>query len=234
MNYIQHIIEPQRLLLTWQSTSTRLRRVVAELIRTENGNCDLNYLVETKDYNEAVNEGFQGFATFPLGQPISNAMDIFLKRQPPRAREDFNKYLEALRILPDVAAGISDFALLGYSGAKLPDDNFAIVHPFDGVEHNCEILTEICGFRHNNGAELIKNQSVSIGDSVELTVEPNNQYDSNAIMIEHNGIKLGYINRAQLNAFNCWLKTGVIDKAVIERVNGFADNPKLYIFVEVK
>ncbi|HEX4044328.1 MAG TPA: hypothetical protein VHZ76_01510 [Gammaproteobacteria bacterium] len=54
--------------------------------------------------------------------------------------------LEGLRLQADVQ--ISDFALLGYSGAKLLSDGFSIIHPFAHANGPCELLLEAAGYRH--------------------------------------------------------------------------------------
>lgn len=43
---------------------------------------------------------------------------------------------------------LRDFALLGYSGAKLPNDGFELVHPFGDPPHAFEVLVEVVNFRH--------------------------------------------------------------------------------------
>ena len=61
MRHIEHIVEPDRLLLSWQaaSGSDRLRMIVAELIR--NGNdADLVYLKGSEDFSKAQSLGFKG------------------------------------------------------------------------------------------------------------------------------------------------------------------------------
>ena len=58
--------------------------------------------------------------------------------RPPRSRGDFGRFLGALRIKAD--AEISDFALLGYSGAKLPDDDFTVIHPFENASVPFEFM----------------------------------------------------------------------------------------------
>ncbi len=231
MNLIEHIIEPERLLLTWQSSdpNNRMRRIVGELLRA-NGKILLRYLLHTSDFSEAKKNGFVGYYAFPVEQEVhEDVLDVFLKRIPPRSRGDFIKYLESIRIQTD---NISDFALLGYSGAKLPDDDFMIVHPFDNVEGNCEVFTEISGYRHNEGRLNVKD--LCLGKMLSLEPEQNNQFDPNSIRIICDGHKLGYINRAQTTSFNRWLTNGRIQRVIFERENGTSSNPRAYIFVEIK
>lgn len=232
MNWIEHIIEPERLLLTWQpkdKEGDRTRRLVAELVKTEKGWIDLHYLVHTQDYDHAKKLGFQGYPAFPLERPsYQNVMDVFMRRLPPRSRGDFSLYLESIRIHRD--AKLSDFALLGYSGAKLPDDDFNVVHSFESVRGPFEFLTEISGFRYH-GMNVLN--SLKLGSIVCLKPEPENQNDPQAIQVMYDNQKLGYINRAQAPSFHSWLNSHRIKKTIIERKNGSMDRPSVYIFVSV-
>ncbi len=133
MRYIEHIVEPDRLLLSWQTSSERLRMLVAELIR--NGNdADLVYLKESEDFLKVQSLEFEGYPGFVIEKDIhKNVLTSFMKRLPPRSRGDFGRFLDALRIKTEAKDEISDFALLGYSGAKLPDDDFTVIHIFENA-----------------------------------------------------------------------------------------------------
>jgi hypothetical protein len=230
MNLITHIIEPQRLLLVWQGPEggDRSRRIVAELLRTNHA-IELHYLTQSEDFRKARENGFEGYPAFPKTDRVykEGVIETFMLRLPPRERSDFNKYLESQRI--STAVRISDFALLGYSGAKLPSDGFSIVHPFDDVDSPCELLTEIAGFRYYEGV----NMNLAIGTNVTLQPEPGNQFDSLAIAVLANGTKIGYVGRGLLDAFHRWLNNQREITAVIEKINGRPDRPSIMIYVSV-
>ena len=69
-----------------------------------------------------------------------------MRRLPPRNREDFGDYL----YLHGLAAPfkLSDLALLGYTGARLPSDAFALVPEFPVDAGPCEYVMEVAGTRH--------------------------------------------------------------------------------------
>ncbi len=148
MRHIEHIVEPDRLLLSWQNPSERLRMFVAELIR--NGDeADLVYLKEREDFSKAQSLGFNGYPGFDIEINIhKNVLTSFMKRLPPRSRGDFGRFLDALRIKPEAKDRISDFALLGYSGAKLPDDDFTVIHPFENASVPFEFMLPVEGYRY--------------------------------------------------------------------------------------
>jgi len=231
MNFIKHIIETKKLSLIWQAPEgcdDRARRVVGEL-RLVGGNVELRYLVDSDDYLAAKECGFQGYPAFFKTDIVhcEGVLEAFMKRLPPRKRPDFVEYLEHLGLRPDVE--ITDFALLGYSGARLPSDWFAIVMPFEDVSGPCEFLTEVAGFRYSEGEK----SELSIGDQVTFEPEPENQHDSNAIRVIHNGINIGYIGRGQLDSFHRWLRNDQIS-ATIEKINGRPDRPSIVLFVRVE
>lgn len=241
---IRQIIEPRKLFLVWQPhdsvSPSRTRRVVGELIRKDSGNITFNY-IHGEDLKIAIGEGFLGYGLFNDFKKVyeDNVMDEFVRRLPQRKRKDFDHYLLSLRIPPKTE--ISYFALLGYSGATLPSDSFSIVNTFEGVEGGCQFLHEIAGFRYHMKVEgvLSKREStgniflhIGIGDKVDLVPEPDNEYDSDAIRIGHDGRKLGYINRLMTPAFHRWLSTRNVT-ATIEKVLGSIERPRVFLFVEI-
>lgn len=230
-NIIKHIHEPQTLLLVWQPPegTSRVRCIVGELVKDDlSGIVTLKYLKETEDFRKACELGFEGYPAFKnVNKEYANGVvDAFLRRLPPRSRGDFSHYLEQLRL--DVKSKFSDFALLGYSGAKLPSDGFSIINPFYDVIGPCEFVTEVAGFRYRD----ISINDVNVGDEVTLEPEPNNEYDPNAIKVMLGASHIGYVNRGQLKAFHGWLASSNVS-ACVERINGREDRPLIYLYVQI-
>ncbi|TAE32399.1 MAG: hypothetical protein EAY65_06875 [Alphaproteobacteria bacterium] len=134
---LTHIIEPKRLLLTWQASQGEScggkRHVVAELCR-ENSNSShitFRYNSDSSDYREAIAKGFQGYPAFSLQHQNHNhdVLAAFARRIPSRKRGDFLEYLSYWHISPQAGESMSDFALLGYTGAGLPSDGFNRICP---------------------------------------------------------------------------------------------------------
>jgi len=232
MNTIKHIIEPKRLLLCWQAPEgvNRKRFIVGELIKSE-CNYTFRYLLDSGDIKEATVYGFQGYPAFKeLNKEYNQGvMESFMRRLPPKSRGDFDKYLHLFRL--PTTAQISDFSLLGYTGAKLPTDGFSITNPFDGLTEPCEFLLEVAGFRYFSD---IKTKDLNIGDPVSIQQDKDNQVDKNAIKIEYKGKKIGYVNRALTSTFSSWITSKTKIQAVIERVNGHPVRPLVYLFVSVR
>lgn len=232
MTPLRHILEPDALLLTWQSqdvhSPNRTRRVVGEICRNDNGTIVFNYLKGTLDFEKAQAAGFRGYPAFDLKSEsfATGVLDSFLRRLPPRKREDFSDFL-ALHRLPS-PFNYTDFALLAYTGARLPSDGFALVPVFPTRGVPCEFLLEVAGFRHSADAKI---NDLLIGDTVRFASE-NNPVDSDALAIFHNEVRIGYVNRAMLSTFNAWLRSNQVT-ATVERINGKPERPLVYLRVSV-
>ncbi len=233
MNQIEHIIEPERLLLVWRSPqSPRTRRVVAE-VRTlpDTSQAVLRYLVGTDEFESAKDEGFSGYPAFhPKHQEhTSNVLESFLRRLPPRKRDDFRDYLERHRL--PTSGRLSDMALLGYTNAKLPSDSFEIYADLSNAKPPFEVVIEVAGFRHQ---KFISSETMYIGDPITFKLEPENAHDKNAIAIIYGGVRIGYVDRAQASAFHVWMRKGYSINATVERINGKPDHPLVYVYVTVR
>lgn len=230
MNLIHHINQPSRLLLVWQPPEgkSRTRFVVGELC-LDGEDCVFRYLDNTEDFANAIDEGFVCYPAFrKLNQEYNEGvLETFLHRIPPRKRGDFNKYLEQWRLAPDI--NISDFALLGHTGAKLPNDGFSLINPFDGIDAPFEFYIEVAGFRYQENIHL---DDISVGMAVNFVSEPENSFDQQAVRIETMGRKIGYVNKTQCPAFTRWLEHYSIT-ACIERINGTQVRPLIYIYGRV-
>lgn len=229
MHFINHVIEPIKLLLAWQSSDEthRTRYIIGELSRAED-KVNLTYLTDTSDFRIAQEKGFESYPAFKETNKVHHdVLDAFLRRLPPRTRGDFSSYLESLRLKPDTE--LSNFALLGYSGAKLLSDGFSIIHPFSNVDFACELLLEAAGFRH-----IQKNHDgIKIDDTVSFENELNAATQEEAVRIIANRKHIGYVNRGLLPTFFDWMKNNRINNAWIEKINGTPGRPTVHIFVKV-
>jgi hypothetical protein len=227
---IRHIVEPKRLLLAWQpleERKDRTRRIVGELVRKDD-DVIFHYFKDSEDLRKARENGFHGFPAFPKFEKEYSAdvLETFMLRLPPRTRSDYRNFLKAIRIPEDAA--ISDFALLGYSEARLPGDGYSIIHPFDDNPVPCEFLSEIAGFRYYKDSI----SDLEFGAALHFEFEKDNPVDPNAIRILLGKQKIGYVNRGQLKAFAYWLTHNKV-RAYVERKNGRPDKLRVLMFVEI-
>lgn len=232
---IRNIQEPRKLVLAWipslaNGPEHRTWRRVAELTRGPGDEpVTLTYLVGTPDYEEAVKRGFTGHPAFPAKQHVHkiNVLESFLKRLPPRTRRDFPEYLEMFRLPAD--AQISDFALLGYTEARLPSDDFAILLPLEDFTTPFEVVTQVSGVRHEVEVDLGK---IQVGDTVTLQATPHPK-DPHAVNVVWQGHKLGHLPRLHAETLGRLAREGRIH-ATIVRVNGSAERPVVRLFLAAK
>jgi hypothetical protein len=233
--YITHIIEPAKLLLSWQASGglDRGRHIVAEL-RRRGQDADLVYLEGSPEYAKAKEKGFPGeYPGFPAGRNHASVLAAFMRRLPPRHRSDFDRFLEAIRIRPGTQ--VSDFALLGYAGGMLPGDDFYIINPFDEAAPPFEFVLMIAGYRYYQ--KDVPYEALRPGMPARLEFEPNNRSDPEAVRIVIPGIAestAGYVPRGLLPQFRRWMMTGLEVNAAVDRKNGMSDRPLVYLFVEVR
>ncbi|NNM58918.1 MAG: hypothetical protein HKM04_03805 [Legionellales bacterium] len=230
MRFIDHMIEPTKLLLVWQPSDERYRTryTVAEINRVGDDST-LTYLVNTPDFIEANKLREFNFLDSLFGERTNtreNALDTFMSRLPPRTRGDFSEYLENFRIKPD--ATFSDFALLAYTGAKLPTDGFSVINPFEDVEKEYEFLLEITGFRYNQ-----QNNPIEIGAEASFLPSFYEERAEDAITIIINEQKAGYVTRALIPTVQQLIKQNRIKSAYVEKMNGSRDRPAAYLYVSV-
>ena len=233
MRFIEHIIESERLLLSWQpplDAADRQRLFVAEL-RRHNDDADLAYLKDTDEFKLALEKGFKCYPGFSADQNIHKSiLAAFMKRLPPRSRKDFGRFLNAIRI--KTQTDISDFALLGYSGAKLPDDTFTIIHPFDQAVPPFEFMSEVQGYRYY--LNDVPCNTLTNEMQISFEKEPDNPKDPKAIKILFNGIRAGYVCRGLLDSFHKWLNSKFVIEAYLEKKNGTEKKPKIFLYVIIK
>jgi hypothetical protein len=238
VNWIEHICELRRLILAWQApdnTGVRFRWAVGELTPNA-GAMNLRYfsgeefsrLNHGKTVEELSALGYRGYPGFRIKDAMhsNGVLEAFMRRLTPASRSDFAEYRQHFRLKPE--SKLSDFAMLGYTEGKLPSDGFSVVNPLECANERFELMLEVAGYRYY----AKETRATSVGDIASFQPEPSNEHDPNAVMVRVDGQRIGYVNRLQAPAFHRWLKDRQIE-AVIERVNGNADRPRVFVFVRV-
>lgn len=239
MNWIEHVCEPRRLILAWQApdnTRVRFRWAVGEVTRGGSDALTLRYLVGEefahvnagRTFSDLTRLGYRGYPGFRIRNPVhtEGVLESLMRRLPRSSRADFDEYRAHFRLRPD--SHLSDLGMLGYTEAKLPSDGFSLVNPLECDGERFEIMTEIAGFRYY----VTVHPPVHVGEVVTFKPEPTNDHDPNAVMVCIGGNQVGYVNRLQAPAFLRWLEERSI-RAVIERVNGNRDRPRVFVFVRI-
>jgi hypothetical protein len=238
MNWIEHICEPQRLILAWQAPDNlndRFRWAVGEVKADRDDLLALRYFVgrefecvnQGRTSEELARLGYRGYPGFRVKDLLHmNVRDAFMRRLPPRSRSDFADYKAYFRLKPD--RQISDLAMLGYTEAKLANDGFSVVNPLECAGDRFDLMIEIAGYRYY----MQEHPPLHVGDTVTFRAEPTNEHDPNAVLIRGEDHRIGYVNRLQAPVFLDWLDSRSIN-AVVERINGSQDRPRVFLFVRV-
>lgn len=226
---IENLVEPQRLLLTWQPSTRGTRYLVGEILRLDNDRVLFHYLRDTQDYNKALENGFEGYPAFKLSQSYhdQNVLTSFFRRLPPRSRGDFSRYLNQYQ-LPTPFNG-SDLSLLAHTGAKLPSDTFVLLPDLSTCEGSFEYVLEVAGTRYQKELDI---DAVQVGDVAQLQDEPGNEHDSNAIVVKHRGVRIGYVNKVLCEYLKQNLRSSDVS-ATIARKNGSSDRPLIFLLLSV-
>lgn len=74
----------------------------------------------------------------------------------------------------------------------------------------------LAGFRYYEGKRLWS--EMKVGDTLQLVREPGNAYDANAVRVEWQGYKLGYVPRADNEALARFMDRGSKAEARITRL----------------
>lgn len=238
MNWIEHICEPRRLILAWQApdnTGVRFRWAIGELtphagamrLRYFSGE-EFSRVNQGRTVEQLSALGYRGYPGFRTKDAVhSNGVsEAFMRRLAPASRADFAEYRQHFRLKPE--SKLSEFAMLGYTEGKLPSDGFSVVNPLECTVDRFELMLEVAGFRYY--AKDVR--PIAVGDVVSFKPEPSNEHDANAVMVCVDDQRIGYVNRLQAPAFHRWLNDRQIE-AVVERVNGNSDRPRIFVFVRV-
>lgn len=227
--FVNTIIEPKELFLMWKDSEGSRHQigVLEENLFT--------YLPKEGDeMKKAIAAGFQGFPAFDMQKAEHrNPLPVFMRRCPPKERRDFDEYLKAFSLNPESpeVQNMSDFALLGYTGAYVPNNPFNLINPFSNQNKAFEFVMQIAGAHHWYFA---KNSKEGIeGKNLQAIKEPENTKDHNAVFLKLDDHKFGYIQRGLNTSFASWIDDDRIESIKISRVNGRADHPYAYAFVKI-
>lgn len=226
---ISKIAEPNRLLVTWQPASGGTRYIIGSIEGANTDNPYFKYSDDEDELSNAAKHGFVGHPSFRLnGKNYPNPLDVFMRRLPPRARPDFYKYLAEFG-LPATFDG-SNACLLAYTGARLPSDGFSILPDLDTMDAPFDYITELAGTRYQLNVSI---DEIQLGDSVDINLEDDNACDASAIAVCHNGVRIGYINKAHCSSIRKLLTTKKLSSVVCKK-SGTPERPLIHINLMVE
>ena len=240
--FVEHVVEPDRLLLAWQAPDhmKNRRRWVVGLVEVRSEPWTLVYLHGTAfeeanpgaTYAELISLGFEGYPAFAIrggsGPFDRGVREAFLRRLPPRSRPDFSSYIRRFGFHDGMK--LSDAALLAYTEAKLPSDGFSLVGELKPEIAIGDFIFDLAGTRYQDFGDVCP---AAPGDLLQLRKEPTNKFDSGAIEVLWKDSRVGYVNRLQAKAVGYWMDHRKI-QVIVQRINGRPGNPKIYALVHVR
>lgn len=179
--------------LVWKDTKTRRQYVVAQL--SKNGQYEFSYGFEVQ---EAIKNGFKLLISFEDIDKVYKSdilFPVFSSRLPDKKRKGIEDILSKYSL-----EEYDEYKLLKRSGARLPIDNLEFIDPIiDENNGNVKRMFYLAVPRHYlgcDGEDCAKSVNLDLGESLQLVLESENKYDSNAIkIINSKDVHLGYIPR---------------------------------------
>lgn len=200
--------------LIWKQPETRRRYKIGCLIY-EDGIYTFKYV--DPELNDAVDAGFINFPGFENIRKTYKSSELFANietRLPNVARAD---YLEILNLY-NLEKNSTKLEILKATKGRLITDNYEFVPAFDVNK----IEFDIAGTRHCPDVMKCKDL-ISINDKLSLELEPENEYDENAIKVvfnkENRKYHLGYVPRYYSKELSEMLKNNVEYSAMIQGLN---------------
>ena len=237
MTSINNILEPKKLWLMWQdNTPERKRHKVGILTKDK-----FEYLSDA-DLQDAKSVGFKEYPAFPMQEDsvktYENALSTFISRCPPKNRRDYDVYLRAFGLDPesDDVKNISDFSLLGYTGAFLHGNPFTLVNDYADCDDDFDFILQVSRSKDNyfKYREYTDDVKITLLNK-EIEVQPENHpKDVNAVKVLVDKEDLGYVQTGLTKSFLKWIDAGRISEMKITKLNGDVENPNIYAYVNIK
>lgn len=241
MKLIEHLMQPEKLLITWQAIDPSNnqcagKRFVVGEVRAENGDWVLGYY-DNDDTAEAQRDFlFKGLTAFPYEASktyTSNVENVLSKRIASPRRADYADYLRSYRIPPEMADSLSTMQVLAYTGGELTGDGFVFFPDLENMQPPFDLVMVIAGFRHWEGMNIGPIMEL-MDKEVRFVPEPDNEKDPFAIEVFAGDTKLGYLPRG----YNQYFVNHALDSynitACITKINGTIERPKISILAEIK
>lgn len=239
MDWLEKPIDPTHLLLAWQAPDGQKdrRRWTVGMLWFDRGLLTFRYFdraeLEALNFGRTEEElrrvGFAGYPAFqyePGRVYDKDVLSAFLRRLPPATRADFAQYETYFSIRP--GSMLPPLTLLGITEARLPSDGFSLVDPLSPDVSEGDAIFEIAGYRYQDVG-----QAPAIGDRIELSPDPTNEHDPNAIEVLWQGSRIGFVNRLQAVTIGQWLRSREVECSVL-RLNGRAGAPRAYAKITVR
>lgn len=186
--------EFDKIYLSWRKAAGA-RRYIVGVIEKHAALYSFHY--DADEVNKARNDGFALYIEFPdINKRYSeNVLEIFSQRLIKSDRPDIKSFYDFWEIEPKYRN--DKFYLLGHTQGLLPTDNFEFLADYNPIR-GLHFLSDIAGSSHYT----IHSDKVQRNDILTYELEPDNQYDKNAVMVMKGDLKIGYIKKIHCLVFS--------------------------------
>ena len=180
--------EFDKITLVWRKGSGERRFAVGVLQKTPEGKHIFEYLPEAENLKQK--EGFTPYTEFQdLHKSYNgNVAEIFGQRLTKLDRPDVGSFFKFWEV--DLDKANDKFYLLGKTQGLVPTDNFEFLAEYK-FHPQTHFLTELASL---SKLQLPKG-SLAINDVLRFELEPNNEWDENAVKVFKSGTFVGYIKK---------------------------------------
>lgn len=215
--------------LMWRPKKGRRRICVGMLSVPRNG-MGLTFVYIDKGVAEAkaIDPNFVGYPGLPLStKSLSSAQisEVFFSRLINNTRNDVEDFYNFW--LVDKSKADDPLYILAQTQGLSASDMFEFV-PQYFQSHKPSFITDIAGISKYN----FDLSQLSKGDILIFTNEKDNEFDSNAVYVSFNGVKIGYIKKGHNTVFNRKNTKGI--KVSVWSITNVPGYEKLYARVDIK
>lgn len=210
------------ILVVWKQPQTRERFVIGRLWHDEERFYFQYERSMPRSLVDAEEAGFRRFRVFDSDEVVASEhlFPVFRRRIPESwSREDLDSLVDQTDLGEDQLA----FQILKLTGGRLATDTLEFLEPVATDEdQGCyEVRFPIAGWRHYAGELVISDMTV--GSSIVLEVEPDNDWDVHAVRIlSQGGVHIGYVP-----AVFSWYLADFVERgayeAIVDDIRGIDD-----------
>ncbi|MBQ8781236.1 MAG: HipA N-terminal domain-containing protein [Oscillospiraceae bacterium] len=192
----------KKLEVYWQEPQKHERFMIGTL-----SYCNEMYIFKyVKNFEELRQKGFCEIFPFLDSNQVYSShkmFSVFSSRLPDAKQIGIEKILKKYNL-----TSYDEFELLARSGGRVPRDTLEFIVPID--ENTTGIVKfYIAGVSHCCCKKDISlNINIPINSLLQFQLEPQNQYDTNAIFLTYNNNKIGYIPKYYSEGFTKIIKKG--------------------------
>ena len=180
--------------LIWRKGPGSRRIVVGRIKKNSSQGTVFEYIQE--NLGVAERQGFFSYTGFPDVKKVytENVIDIFSQRLSKSERNDLKDFYNFWKV--DLSKKTDFYYMLSQTQGILPIDNFEFLADFNPYE-GLVFISEIAGLTNAK----ISSDLISVGDTLDYKLNPNNQYDEYSVEVYKNSMLLGHVKRIHSKVF---------------------------------